>query len=202
VKSADELEAAFAVYLDEMALCEKRGCYWALLHLLVAMPDVCAALDAGNSTPVGQRYVRWCDENFPSDPKLTAEDRYQIRNRTLHEGTTLTSQPHSQYTSISFVDPESARQQVHLLVSDDGLNVALNVKNLADETRAAMRKWFAIVERDAVRYQQVEANLPRLARKQTKISNFNLITEDGSHITTEDGSRIVVPVAYPTTSST
>lgn len=200
--SAQQLESDFAVYFDEMERCEQQGCYWALLHLLLAMPDVCAGLETGSLSSVGQRYVSWCATHFPPDSRLTPGDRYQIRNRILHEGTTLTTHPKSQYASISFVDPVSTNQEVHLLVSDDGQNVALDIKKLSDETRAAMRSWFAAVERDAVRNHQIEANRPRLARKQTKVSNFNLVTENGSHLTTEDGSRIVVPVAYPTTSST
>src|SRR5262249_48212310 len=39
-----ELERAFALYFDEIARCRASGLYLALLHLLVALPDVCAAL--------------------------------------------------------------------------------------------------------------------------------------------------------------
>jgi hypothetical protein len=202
MKTAQQLEEAFGVYFDEMARCDSAGCYWALLHLLVSMPDVCAALEVGHLSPVGQRYMDWCVANFPSDPRLTPADRYQMRNRVLHEGSTLTTQPHSQYTSISFVDPASTNEHVHLLVSGDGNNLAVNIKDLADDTRMAMRKWFAVIESDLARNQCVEQNLPRLARRQTKVSDFNLVTEDGHQLTSEDGSSIVIPVAYPTTSST
>ena len=45
MKTVDDLTTAFNVYFDEMTACEKNGCYWALLHLLVSLPDICAALE-------------------------------------------------------------------------------------------------------------------------------------------------------------
>ena len=35
-----ELESKFRVYLDEMDECERGGCHWALIHLLLGrFPD-------------------------------------------------------------------------------------------------------------------------------------------------------------------
>lgn len=193
MKTASELEAAFAVYVDEIQRCEAASCYWALLHLAVALPDICAALEWGNSRPVGQRYVQWCTENFAVDQRLTPADRYQIRNRLLHEGTTLTSVPESQYGSISFVAPDATTANVHLLVTPDGANVAINVKAFADETLAAVRRWFSALESDPVRNAAVEANLPRLARRQPKISEVFDPSASGRVIT--------MHFSYQTTSS-
>jgi hypothetical protein len=40
-----DLEQAFKVHFDEMEKCEDKKCYWALLHLVVILPDICGALD-------------------------------------------------------------------------------------------------------------------------------------------------------------
>jgi hypothetical protein len=192
VKTSSELEAAFAVYIDEIQRCEAAGCYWALMYLVVALPDICAALEWGNSRSVGQRYVQWCAQNFGLDPRLTPADRYQIRNRLLHEGTTLTSVPESQYGSISFVAPDAATTNVHLLVTPDGKNLAIDVKAFADETLAAIRRWFSSLESDPRRNAAVETNLHRLARRQPKVSD----------VFDTSGRVITMQFSYLTTSST
>jgi hypothetical protein len=43
-----DLEAAFKTYVDEMDRCVAATCYWALLHVVVALPDVCAALESAD----------------------------------------------------------------------------------------------------------------------------------------------------------
>ena len=53
-----------------MDKCEAAECYWALLHLVIVMPDVCAALEhdkgdtAGES---GKRYEAWCKSFWTTD---------------------------------------------------------------------------------------------------------------------------------------
>jgi hypothetical protein len=47
----EELEKAFAVYFDEIERCRRAGAYWALLHVVVALPDICAALESENGWP-------------------------------------------------------------------------------------------------------------------------------------------------------
>lgn len=69
--TVDELKAAFRVYYAEMDRCEQSGTYWALLHLAFVVPDICAALESGNDARVGERYMKWCGEHFPTNPELT-----------------------------------------------------------------------------------------------------------------------------------
>ena len=81
-----ELEAALEPYFREM-----KGCYdyllgWALLHLVVCMPDICAALTHGDTT--GSRYRQWCVDYLPSSV-VNEHERYQIRCKLLHEGSTV-----------------------------------------------------------------------------------------------------------------
>jgi hypothetical protein len=202
MKTAADLEQAFSVYFTEMEGCEIAECYWALLHLAVVMPDVCGALEFGSTAKVGTRYMDWCAANFPQSSTLTPADSYQIRCALLHEGSTLTGGGSTQYSSFSFVDPVATDADVHLLVTPDGKNIAIDIKALADETRTAVRGWFGAVEKDAARNAAVEQNLPKLARRQTKVSEFHIVTEDGHRIVTEDSSALTGTLRYPTTSST
>ena len=197
MKTRDELKAAFGVYYLEMDKCEAAGAYWALLHLAVVLPDICAALESDPSVKIGARYIDWCAAHFPSNPRLTAGDRYQMRNAVLHEGTTLPTnraadkRQQTQFASFSFVEPGAVDVEVHQNISPDGTNVTLNVKVLADETRKAMEHWFDALQNDPALNARVDQNLPRVARQQPKQSVVPTATPDGRisfttqmHITT------------------
>jgi hypothetical protein len=199
--TVDELRTAFSVYYREMEHCEKQGAYWALLHLVVVLPDICAALEHGVDSKVAPRYQSWCKQNFPANPVLTPSDRYRIRNALLHEGSTLGKPPKSQYASFSFVEPGATDAQVHQHVSADGKNLTLDVQKLTDDTRGAMLHWFQSLQTAPKQMKQLEANLYRLARLQQKSSNLDVVTHEGGKILTNDGQVIQIEVRYRTTSS-
>jgi hypothetical protein len=103
-----ELQNRFRIYYLELDKCRNAGAWWAALHMALVMPDVCSSLETP-AAGVGERYVRWCGEYFPPDPKMKPADRYQMRNAFLHQGSSLTQnkgQFTSQYESFSFVRPE------------------------------------------------------------------------------------------------
>jgi hypothetical protein len=187
----DALERAFSVHLAEMEKCERHGCYWALFHLAVVIPDICGALEAPRAE-VSDRYVTWCREHF-APGTLTPGDRFQIRNAVLHHGSTIltnrTNVPErrTDRDSFSLVAPEATEVDVHLLV--EGKNVAVNVKALGDQTRAALRHWFGELQADSARNAAVEEN-DRLARVGPKVSR--VVGFEG----------VPVTVTYNTTSST
>ncbi len=189
MKTFSELEKAFGLYLDEIKRCEDAGLYWALLHLVVVLPDICGALEG--APRVGERYVKWCAENFPCTSALTPGDLFQLRNAVLHEGTTLARQ--TQYASFSFVEPGATQHQVHGLVARDTTrgkdNLALDMKKMADDMRDALRAWFEMIEADPARNAVVEVHLDRAARVQVKASEVQI----------PDG---VLRITYPATSST
>jgi hypothetical protein len=197
--SVDQLREAFGVYLAEMERCEKAGAYWALLHLVLVIPDMCGALDMGNDTKIGERYRSWCGTFLPIDV-LTPRDRYQIRNALLHEGSTLPDT--GQYKSLSFVDPRVIDHEVHQEVGDEGTNLTIDIKRYADEMREGLERWFASLQNDARKNALVESRLNRVARRQIKEMFVGLRTEDGDNIITEDGNRMGYGIKFPTTSST
>jgi hypothetical protein len=58
VKLAD-VERAFSEYLAEMRRCRMAGNVWALLHLVVLMPDFCGAMEAPDGLAAEGRYKNW-----------------------------------------------------------------------------------------------------------------------------------------------
>jgi hypothetical protein len=113
-------ENTFKVYLDEIDRCIQGKCYWALLHLVLVLPDVCAAMETDGGTTGGKEYRGWC-ERFLADPLVTPEDWYQMRCSVLHQGRTIDAKQISQYGGgrvqpaghgdcASLYQPNAARQ--------------------------------------------------------------------------------------------
>ncbi len=163
-----QLEQAFEVYFAEIERCVRNKCYWALLHLLVILPDICAALQADDGEADDGRYRNWCKQYFPGDKTFTPEDRYTIRCTLLHQGRTITGR--GQYGSFSFVQPTDTGSVLHRLVTDFGAgigpNLTLDVGKMAEETGLAIHRWFNDLQKpEKKRYlKNVQTYLPQLAK--------------------------------------
>jgi hypothetical protein len=154
------LAQAFTTYFDEIDRCLATKCYWSLLHLLVVIPAVCAALETPNGEAGGSEYKNWCRRYFDKDTRFTASDGYAIRVALVHQGRTTADE--GQYRSYSFVWPPE--QDVHLTVrelSPGQQNLTVDVEQLANETRRAMEVWF----KDEQRGPQRQSRIPLLARQ-------------------------------------
>ena len=154
---------AFKAYFDEIDRCLDAKTYWSLVHLLVVLPAVCAAMETPSGEASGNDYMNWCRRYFDKDPRFTAADRYGIRVALLHQGRT-TVEERGQYRSYSFVPPTGGN--VHLTVRDfgpDGKNLTVDVARLASETKRAMETWFED-QRNARRV-HIGPNLALLARQ-------------------------------------
>ena len=186
MRSVEQLRTDFAVYFDEIDRCLGRECYWALLHVLLVLPDICSSLEAP-SEKVGKRYTNWCAENMPSNPHVTPGDRYQMRCAVLHQGTSE-PQNHARdaaertnYSAFSFVDPKNFEGPVHQTVSG-GANTILNidVAELAKDTKLAMDTWFAKLQTEPHRLSRVIANLPTLVRVKPKVVEVEFRDSSGA----------------------
>ena len=51
------LESAFHVYFDEIERCRRAEAYWALLYVLVSLPDICGALESENGWATEKKYL-------------------------------------------------------------------------------------------------------------------------------------------------
>jgi hypothetical protein len=147
-----QLEQLFGVYLPDLDNLRSSKCYWPMLHVILSMPDICAALESNRGETSAAQYRDWCSRYLTS-PFLTPADRYKMRCSVLHQGS---SKPDSkgvasQYASFSFVDPENAPLGSHGRITQhsDGLNLTLDIAMLADEMAGAVRQWFAELQKSS-----------------------------------------------------
>jgi hypothetical protein len=163
-----QLVEAFKTYFDEIENCAAAKCYWALLHLVVVIPDICAALEhpTGDTTgESGPRYESWCTAYWPSKAVSPAK-RWQIRCALLHQGRTVLKGG----DTFSYVRPAPAGSRVHEYVEPGEPITTLDVGQLAAEVKAGFRRWAADLQKsvNAARLANVERNLPWLAREKPK----------------------------------
>jgi hypothetical protein len=170
----DKLESAFSVYIPDLQNVRTSKAYFPVLHMLVNIPDMCAALQHETGTTAPNRYMDWCKAHIATQV-MNEADWYALRNSLLHQGSSKTGfgrgRP-SQYIDFSFVDPDQAPPGSHQLITGraEGNNITLDVAALADEMLAAMRRWFdwLLLPENSVAALNVERNLTNLVRVQTK----------------------------------
>jgi hypothetical protein len=186
VRTIEQLRTDFALYTDEIERCQKAKCHWALLHLLLALPDVCASLETDPASPskVGDRYVDWCNSYLPASPAVSGADRYQMRNAVLHAGSAtaqnLGKTHQTVYTHFSFVDPDSFDVSVQHTTNQNRTILNVHVEAMATETRQALESWFQVLQRDSVKMSRFEQNIGRLTRIQPK--KIRVIEPDGRQV--------------------
>ncbi len=175
MRTIKQLRNDFALYIKEIDRCENAKCYWALLHVLLALPDVCATLEtdpASVKPGVGDRYVDWCAAYLPKNPAVSGADRYQMRNALLHSGSTtaqnLFKSHHTGYTHFSYVDPETFDVSVHETTNQSRTVLNVHIAAMAAETKDAIESWFNALQGDSIKMSRVEQNIGRLTRLRPK----------------------------------
>ncbi len=165
-----DLEKTFATYFEEIERCKAAQCYWALLHLLVILPDICAALEANDGKAgKGGPYRNWCRRYFGRDREFTPVDRYALRCVLLHQGRTVTDK--GQYSSYSFSQPTPTGEVQHRVVDPFAPEhrpiYRLEISRMAEETLQAIRSWFADLQTtgNAKRLNNVKRHIRWLARE-------------------------------------
>lgn len=176
MRTVEQLRSDFALYIREIERCEDAGCYWALLHILLTIPDVCASLETDPAAAAprkgGDRYVDWCDSHIPRSSKVSGDDRYQMRNSLLHSGSTtarnLGKKHCTSYAHFSFVHPDTLDVSVHNTTDQHPKILNVHLTAMAAETLQALESWFHALQIDPIKMAFVERNLSRLTRLQPK----------------------------------
>jgi hypothetical protein len=172
MRTIEQLRSDFALYVNEIDRCLETKCHWARLHVLLALPDVCASLQASPGAEVGDRYVDWCSRHLPTSATVSGADRYQMRNALLHAGSTtahnLGKKHQTGYTHFSYIDPDGFDVSLHNTTSPDGSILNVHVVQMAADTKQALENWFVALQSDSARLSRVEQNLGRLSRRQPK----------------------------------
>jgi hypothetical protein len=141
MSTSGDIIAALKVYDDEVARCIAGRCYWALLHLTVVLPDVCAALQAPDGATTRTRYIEWV-RRYLADDLMSGEDWYSVRCSLLHQGRTFGGGRYSRY---SFGQPSQQGNIVHKYAVGSGL-IQLDVGEMSKEVRVAVSAWAADLE--------------------------------------------------------
>jgi hypothetical protein len=188
VMTPDQLERMFALHMRVLKLHESVECYFAVLHVVLALPDICGALESDDGVSKGCRYRKWCNDNLPC-AFLTGADRYKLRCAVLHQGSSLPDDkgPKSDYASFSLVTPDNVPAEAHGQITSkpDGLNLTLDVAQLADEMATGLRRWFADLQcpEHAARLANVVKHrdtLMRIQEKQLSLGNVTLTISTAS----------------------
>ncbi len=153
-----QLTAPLQIYFDEIEKCFWAGCYWALLHLIVVLPDVCAALESENGMASGIAYKRWC-ARYTHQSALSPEEWYDIRCAILHEGRTRGRREEKLYRFIE-CDPT---KKLHR--TGDAKTMSFETYALAQEMSLAVRRWIKALARErgrTPRSRNVQRNIASL----------------------------------------
>src|SRR6187402_3006998 len=101
---SETLQNTFRAYFETMEQCVRGRAYWALLHVLVVLPDVCAAMEREDGDADDGAYRNWC-KRFLADQTMKPGDWYRLRCLLLHQGRTRDDQGKSQYEHFRFSHP-------------------------------------------------------------------------------------------------
>lgn len=155
------LQEAFKIYLDEIKSCLNHKCYFAMLHLIVVLPDICGALESVDGKAKMECYKDWC-ERYLKNHRISSGEWYEIRCKLLHEGRTATSWGTSSYKGFGFLHPGLKDGNAHGEVVDGFLH--LDVREIADDMKNALDGWFKFLEDNPASEasKNVEANLRAL----------------------------------------
>jgi len=167
-----KLRKAFTVYWDEMNRCLDARAYWALFHVFLCLPDICAALEAADGIARPRQYKKWCDDHM-KDPRLPSAERYRMRCKVLHQGRSTTDGPGWRYVGFAFSQPSSAGVVHHMSVSKDGI-LDVDVGELAKQTKNGVEAWIASLEKNPTeaKARNVTKNLPTLVSVHTSVNIY------------------------------
>jgi hypothetical protein len=169
-----ELKANFRAYFDDIDKCVKGRCFWALLHLLIVLPDVCSAMETMEGQADDGRYRSWC-KRFLADELIKPNDWYRIRCLILHQGRTNDEERKSRYINFRFSHSQVDGPKIHRQVEGvpGGLVLHLDVRELATEVRKAIENWFNWIEKEATKEiaENVRRNAASLAQKSVIVAS-------------------------------
>ena len=169
--NVNDLRASLkATYFADMEKCRNAGAGWALLHLTVCMPDVCAALASVNGRATEKRYMAWCSR-FLQDRRLTPVERYGMRCTVLHQAQAKTQgQAAQRYSSWAWGQPVGSYSD-HFRAGAGGKTMHIDVHMFASEMESAVTVWT----------NELEAN-PVSPEALNVATNFGLLVKVTHHV--------------------
>lgn len=145
------------------------GCraHWALLHVTVCLPDICAALESDDGTTRKSLYVDWC-HRYVADQQLSGEELYGIRCKVLHEGQ-ATAKDSPRYGGYAYAEPASLFEAYHKQVElqqDGTQQLVLDVTELSRDVERGVNTWIQHLEANPASPEAVntQRHIPFLVR--------------------------------------
>ncbi len=173
--TVEELKSAFSVYLHEIENCENAKCYFALLHIILTIPDICAGLESdplGPKINMNERYTNWCTLNLSKNKNINADDLFQMRNALFHDGSSTagnTGKTHqTKYIHFSYLDPDTFGIEFHGTTDPQNKILNVHIDQLVSDMKKGLEKWFGEVASNLIKSSYVQANIHLLIRKQKK----------------------------------
>ena len=161
LQPGQQLRTALSPYLQDMERCRAAGAHWCLLHVVLCLPDICAALESPSGEAEGRRYVDWCDK-YLRCPALAGIEVYGMRCKVLHQGRARTDK-RGRYEAFAFGAPTDGVVD-HL--RPEGRLIHVDVEELMTNVLSAIERWSAELESDplSVNAVNVGKNLASLVR--------------------------------------
>ena len=175
--TVEELNQAFKMYFEEMDRCVRQGCYWALLHLSIVLPDICAALESEDGEGKPNKFKNWC-KRYLADKFMSPSDWYALRCALLHHGRTTSEE--GRYRSFSLSSPLAGGVRLHKVAVPSEENITLDMGKVADEIRESIEHWLRDLQNpeQTGHLANLQRHLSTLAKEKPKtipgISGLNL----------------------------
>jgi hypothetical protein len=146
--------------LNELNKTLQANLCYSTLFLIVAIPDICAALESDNNLSDRTKYKNWFNKYFSSiaptkygvSGTLKAEDLYYIRCSLLHQGQTTNK---GVYKRLLFLEPGTEEYEqvksLHCVMVGNDTNeksLLVNIVQLSNDMNTAVKEWMAEFEND------------------------------------------------------
>lgn len=153
------------IILNDVEHALQAKLYYLALHLALAVPDICSALETKPEDrerwKPNERYVAWCKTYFePQFSQFTAEDCWALRGGVIHNGM-LFGHPKLRFSLVVFSLPRGGSVNENISESADGSKVLqMDVGIFCHRMRKAAMQWYNERKNEPI----VAANLPNLVR--------------------------------------
>jgi hypothetical protein len=124
--------------LEQIRRASEARLYYVSLMSALALPDICAALEAPDGLATGATYETWFDQHVAPRYRgfLTGADCYLFRCSFLHQG--RTQHPKGTYSRILFLEPGTSGV-MHNNIINDALNI--DVRIFCEDLVSAVEAW-------------------------------------------------------------
>lgn len=131
------------------------GLYTLAFSTILAIPDICGALESGDGRANGNKYKKWYNTYVKNVCRLNGEEVYYLRCSMLHQG--RTSHIKSEYSRILFF-PSSNGLVFHDNSSQNETEYVLTIdlKIFCEGVIAAGRKWLDLNKNNPIYLKNIE----------------------------------------------